>query len=176
MIITISGKIGAGKTELAKSLAKKMNLTHISIGEILGNISIEKNMTINDLMELGKKEKWVHEEIDKKTETIGKTKDNLIIDGWIAFHFIPQSKKIFLEVNEKIGAKRIFNEKREDEPDYNSINDLILKSRKRFQDASIAYKKYYNINLLDKSQYEIIIDTSNLTKKQVLNKIIKKLK
>lgn len=55
MIITISGRQGAGKTTLAKNLSERLGYDFISVGDIQGQIARERGLTINELMELGKK-------------------------------------------------------------------------------------------------------------------------
>jgi cytidylate kinase len=178
MIITISGRQGAGKTSAAKELAKKLNYRFISIGDLQGEVAKERGMTINELMELGKKDQKIHKKIDEKVIRIGKTQDNFIIEGWIAFHFIPHSKKIFLDVDGNVGAKRIFNEKRErpDEPKKTSVEETKKQLLKRLKDTNEAFKKHYKVNFLDKKSYDIVIDTTNLTVNRTVNKILGKLK
>lgn len=172
MIITISGRQGAGKTTIAKELAKKLNYKFISIGDLQGDLAMEKGLTITEMMALEKKESWIHKAMDKKTEEIGKTKDNFIIDGWIAYHFIPHSFKIFLNVDSQIGAKRIFNDIREDEPHQETIEKTKENMEERLKDAQAGFKKAHNINFLDTSNYDLILDTSNLKKEEVINTIL----
>ncbi len=176
MIITISGKQGAGKTTIAKMLAKKLNYDFISIGDLRGQIALEHGITIDDLNNIGKKEDWVHKEADKKTIEIGKTKDNFVVEGWLAYYFIPNSKKIFLGVDENTGAERIFKNHREDEKECFSVEETRIMLKKRLEDTQKQFKRYYHQDFLDKKNYNIIIDTANQTPKQVLNKILMQIK
>ena len=50
MIITIAGAPGAGKTSLAKELAKRLGMKFYSAGDILEKIAREKNETIDELL------------------------------------------------------------------------------------------------------------------------------
>ncbi len=176
MIITISGRQDAGKTTLAKKLAEKLNYDFISIGDLRGMIAQEHNMIIDELNDIGKKEKWVHVEADKKTIEIGKTRDNFIVEGWAAWHFIPHSKKIFLDVDQNVGTKRVFINQRPDEKPCKNIKEMqdLLDLRLKVTDE--ALKKYYNINFLDKQNYDIIIDSTNLSIEEMVNTTIEKLK
>ena len=176
MIITISGKQGAGKTTVAKKLAKKLNYDFISIGDLQGELALEKGITITELMTLEKEQPQIHQEIDKKTENIGKTKDNFVIEGWIAYHFIPHSFKIFLDVDEKIGCKRIFNSYRPDEPKKETLEETLENQKLRLEETQKGFQKAHKIDFLDKSQYNFILDTSNLSAEQVIEKILEKLK
>lgn len=175
MIITISGKQGAGKTTLAKMLAKRLDYKFISIGDLRGQIAQEHGLTIDELNEVGKAESWVHKEADKKTIEIGKKETFFVIEGWLAFHFIPNSVKVFLEVDPDIGAKRIFANQRPDEKPCKTITELKDMLQERLKKTGEQFKKYYGIDFLKRENYDFIIDTSSLTPTQVLNKIMEKL-
>ncbi|MEK6945686.1 MAG: (d)CMP kinase [Nanoarchaeota archaeon] len=176
MIVTISGKQGAGKTSVGKGLAKKLSYRFISIGDLRGEIATEKGLTIDELNKIGEKEDWVHKEADKKTIEIGKARDNFIIEGWIAYYFIPNSKKIFLDVSENVGAERIFKDQRKDEKHCKTLEEMRKLLDHRMNETDSQFKKYYKINFLDKSQYDLMIDTTNLSIEEVVNKILKFLK
>lgn len=172
MIVTISGNPGAGKTTTAKLLAKKLGYKHISMGDLRGRIAMKHNMTIDELNEIGKKEIWTDKEADDELIRMGKEEDNLIIDTWIGYHFVPNSVKIFLKVDPQVGAERIFKNQRPDEPKKETIEEVKEMVAKRVEDSNSRYKKYYNINFLDKSNYDLIIDTTHLTVEGVIGKIL----
>lgn len=172
MIITISGKHGAGKTSVAKKLAKTLNYDFISVGNLQREIAVRKGITIMELMEIGKKDKSIHIEMDRKTIEAGKTKKNLIIEGLIAFHFIPHSYKIFLDVCEHTGAKRVSGAERKDEPKAETLEETKERLKNRLIDVQESFKDYYNLDFLDKSPYDLIINTTELTVQQVIDKIL----
>jgi len=99
MIVTIAGKPGSGKSTVAKLLAKKLKFKVFSAGDLRGQIAIKHGMTIDQLNEVGKKERWTDEECDKLLAKMGKEQDNIIFDSRLAWHFVPNSLKIFLDVD-----------------------------------------------------------------------------
>jgi CMP/dCMP kinase len=48
--------------------------------------------------------------LDERQKKLGKEADDFIIDGRLAFHFIPEAVKIFLQVESHTAAKRIFSD------------------------------------------------------------------
>jgi len=173
--ITISGLPGAGKTTIAKMLAKELGLEFIP-HSFAREISKEKKITINELMEKAKTDKSIHKEIDKRIINCGKNKDNFVLASWISYYFIPDSIKIFLYVSPKKGAKRIYKNQRKEEIKYVSLRDTLEKTRKRILDSKKGFKNAYGINFLLRKNYDIIIDTSNKSKKRVLKSILRELK
>ena len=176
MKITIGGKPGAGKTTIAKMLAKKLGYKHYSMGDLRGKLAQKHNMTIDELNQVGLKEIWTDKEIDDELEKIGKNEEGFVIDTWIGFHFIPDSIKIFLDVDPQEGAKRIFNNPRPDEEKKQNIKEVVDMTIKRMIETQKRYIKWYKVDFLDELNYDLIIDTTNLTKEEVMNKILEFIK
>ncbi len=176
MIITISGLPGAGKTSVGKKIAKKLNYKFYSMGDLRGKIAIKKGISINQLNKLGENESWTDTDIDNYQKELGKTKDNLVIEGRLSFYFIPNSIKIFLTVTPTTGATRIFKTNRKDEEPTKSIKELEKQIQNRIKSDKLRYKKYYNIDSYDTTHYDIVIDTTNIPIQEVVKKILKKIR
>jgi len=171
MIITIGGKPGSGKTTVAKIAAKKLGYKHVSIGDLRGRLAQKHGMTIDEFNQLGMKEEWTDKETDKELQKlIGK--GDIIIDTWVGYHFIPDSIKIYLEVDYKEGARRIFKDQRPDEPKKKTVEEVEKMIKKRVEDSRTRYKKWYDTDILDMSNYDLIIDTTKLNREEVVDKIL----
>jgi len=176
MIITISGKPGSGKSKIAKELAKKLKYNLYSVGDLQGQLAIERGLTITEMMTLEKNQPEIHKQVDKKTEELGKTKDNFVIDSWLAYYFIPHSFKIFLDVDEIVGADRIYKGKeRPDEPKKESLGSTIIELKYRLKEVQEGFQKAHGINFLDQKNYDYILDTTNLTPNQAIKDILKQI-
>jgi len=172
MIITISGMPGSGKSTIAKILAEKLGYKHLSGGDLRGQIALKHGLTIDELNKIGEKEIWTDKEVDDKLVKIAKNEDNYVIDSWIAFHFIPQSIKIFLDVRPEEGAKRVFENPRPDEDKKKALKETEKMLNIRVETTRKRYKKYYNVDFLDKKNYDFILDTSDLSIEQVTEKVL----
>ncbi len=177
MIISISGLPGSGKTTVGKLLAKKLGFKFYSIGDLRGRMAMERGLTIDQLNEIGMKEEWTDREVDEYQKELGEKEDNLIIESRLGFHFIPESVKIFLDVDLETGARRIFKNQRPDEKRKESVKEIMRALKKRIENDRMRYKKYYGIeDFMNRSHYDIVIDTTNLEIEQVVEKILKMLK
>ena len=175
MIITISGTVGSGKSSVGILIAKKLGFKYYCIGDLRREMAKKRGISLAELNKLGEKDPSTDTEPDKFAEEKGKTEDNFVMVGRTSFHFIPKSVKIFLYVDTKTGAERVLNHSRNDEK-YKNLNEAIEKIRMRLESDDARYRKYYNLDVFDKKNYDYIIDTTNLTIKKVVDGIIEKIR
>jgi len=174
MIITISGTPGAGKDTIGKLVAKKLGLKFYCMGDMRRKMAADRGMTIEQLNKLGEKEDWTDKEADNYQAKLGQTEDNFVAVGRTSFHFIPKSKKIFLDVTLEEGARRIINDKSSarDVEKYKDIKEAMQKLKERKESDNKRYMKYYNLNIFDKKHYDLVIDTTNKKPEEVVDLIV----
>lgn len=172
MIITISGKAGSGKSTVARLLSERLKLKHYSIGDLMRAMANEKGLSLLELNQQAEKDKSIDFELDDKLKELGKTKDNLVVDGRLTAFFIPHADvRIFLDADDKVRAERIMNDKREHEKS-KSLKGTISNIKRREESEKKRYQKYYGVNYLDGKLYNYAIDTTDMTPNKVVGKII----
>jgi len=174
MIITISGKAGSGKSTVAKEIAKKLELKHYSIGDLMRQLAEERKISLEELGELAEKDDSIDKELDKKQIEL-KNEDNFVVDGRLTAHFIPNANvKVFLDCEDKVRAERILKDERKDE-DSKDVDEIVEKVKAREQSERKRYKQYYNVDYYAEELYDLVVDTTNLSVEEVVNKIINSL-
>ncbi|MBI5332765.1 MAG: cytidylate kinase family protein [Candidatus Aenigmarchaeota archaeon] len=178
MIITISGTPGSGKDTVAKIISKKFGMKLYQMGNLCRELAAKHKLTLQELNELGEKEIWIDTEIDNKTTELGKKEDNFIAVGRTAYHFIPHSIKIYLDVELDKAAGRIMHdrENRKNENIQRNIRKEIELIKERIESDRSRYKKHYSIDITDQNNYDLWIDTTKINAKQVADQIIKFIK
>jgi len=176
MIITITGLPGSGKSTLAKNLAKELKLEHYSAGDFLRGIAREQGKTLMQIHEEMLRNRAIDDILDERTAKLGKERDNFVIDGRVAWHFIPNSIKVFVTVDLKTAAERIFNDMRPEEKENSSLEKTMRNMRNRIGMNRARYKKLYGIDYLDKKNYDIIVDTTKSGAGQTMEKVLKQIK
>jgi len=176
MVITINGTPGSGKSTVAKKLAKKLKWPRFYGGGIRRMNAKAMGLTLAEYNKLGEKDPSTDFGVDSHLKKIAKKHPNCIIEGRTAWHLIPKSIKIYIDVDEKVGAKRVFNElkkhnKRNEDKNLHSITEVLKSHKQRKLSDYKRYKKYYHFNLYNKKNYDFILDTTNLNKKQVFSEI-----
>jgi CMP/dCMP kinase len=178
MIITFNGNHGSGKSTISKMVAKKLGWEHYDGGSFFRNTAKQNGITLKELSALRLKDpRWDHE-IDSYIKKLGETKDNFIADGRMVWHFIPHSLKIYLKVDEKEAAQRIFDELQNDETRtieegaMDSIESILEKQRRRKEEDIVIYGKYYGVDIHDPKNYDLVLDTTGLNIDEVFEKVM----
>jgi cytidylate kinase len=173
MIITISGSPGSGKSTVAAIVAKRFGLNHYSSGDFMRRMARKQKMSMIQLIKIANKTNSVDDEIDEWVSKLAKYEDNFVIDSRLAFYFIPNSIKIFLDVDIKEGSKRILLQKRDDEPENSDLRATINNIEKRKKSEKKRYRRLYKMNPFNKKNYDAYMDTTGLTLEQVAHSVIK---
>ena len=174
MIITIAGDPGSGKSTIARMLAAKLGLMYYSIGAKRRMMAEEREMTLEELNQLGEKEDFTDREVDEWQKKLGETRDGFIMEGRTSFFFIPNSIKLYLSVDAKEGSKRIWEQMQKggrqvERQGLSSLDDVLSSIKRRKESDSRRYKKYYNLNVEDKKHFDAVIDTTEKDVQTVLN-------
>ena len=86
---------------------------------------------------------------------------------------MPESFKVYLKVDINEAAKRAFNDpKRKYSENFETLEDQKRDMEKRYQLENERYYNLYNIRKEDESNYDIVIDTTNMTPEEVAYIII----
>ncbi|MBI4812343.1 cytidylate kinase family protein [Candidatus Falkowbacteria bacterium] len=176
MIITISGAPGSGKSTIAKMLSEKLNWPRYYIGGLRREKARQKGLTLAEYNKLGESDLATDREVDRYQAELAKKTDNFIIEGRTSWHFMPKSIKININVSEEEGARRVFEETKKDnqrneDAELKAVSDVLQSHRKRIASDKMRYKKYYNIDAYDQSNYDFVVDTTRLTKDEAFAKV-----
>lgn len=175
MIITISGTPGSGKSTIAKGVAKALKLKHYSAGDFMGQMAIKRGISLMELAKQALTDPSIDNEIDDLNRKLAK-EDDFVIDARVGFHFIPNSIKIFVKVDPKVGAKRIWGDiqakKRTDEKGFKSEKEVLDGLLKRKEIEVKRYKTHYNLDFCDEAHYDFVLDTTNLTIELAVQKVL----
>jgi cytidylate kinase len=187
MIITFAGEIGAGKDTVANILLTKIldmgfHYELLSIGDLRRIAASQKKMTIeqfNVWATKNPKEGDAYFE-DFQREYAKKTSNFILVAvlGWFA---VPNSYKIFLDVDAFEGAKRVFKQKNKDNNTRNEIIcETVLEQKKvneeRRQSNITRYGNLYKVNPYEKKHFDLIIDTTSKTPEDVVTLVLDKIK
>lgn len=179
MIISISGQAGSGKTSVGRLLAEKLKYDFYDIGTLRKMSAEKRGMTIEEYNKYGETHTETDKDADAETVKLAKTKKNFVIQGRLAYYFIPDSLKVYIKVDQNIAAERISNDKgnpeRNSESKISTIPEIKNLCIARDKSDLLRYQRAYGIkDFTDPKNYDLIIDSSSLTIEQVVDVILER--
>lgn len=177
MIITLWGKEWAGKGTCAKIISEKLWYEHISIGGIKRKLAEKMWMSIHEFNLLWE-QPGKEQEFDFKYEEYQKTlplDSKIVLDSRLSYRCQPNAFKVFLNVDPKVWAERIFSAERTTD-NHGSPEKTLADAIARNEADSARYMRLYQTDPLDMNNYDLIIDTTNLKEHEAAEQVIAEFK
>lgn len=178
-IITIAGSLGSGKSSTAKKVSELLNYKHFSTGDFMRSIADEKGVLLAELSKIAETNTSIDKMLDDRNIEIG-GKENIVLDSRLGFHFIPDSFKVFLELDSSVASERIlhdknFNPNRHKESDgaFDTRESIKEKINFRLDSERKRYKELYDIeNHTSHNNFDLVINTDKISLEEVCKKVI----
>ena len=165
-IITLTGKPGSGKSSTADKVAEMLGYTRYSSGTLVRSLLEEEGLTLAEYNQSAKNNTSFDDKIDKKLREL-RNRNDIVIDARLGFYWIPESFKVYLDLDVDIATARIYNDIRDNsnrKHELQQSNPELLTAteavRKRVTEERSRFKRLYNIDPFDTTRFDLVIDTS----------------
>ena len=179
MILSISGDPGSGKSTVAKRLAAELGLDYFYIGGIRREMAAKRGITLEEYNKLGETDPSTDLEADEYAKDLGRTHANFIIDGRLGWYFVPQSLKIYLAVDPRSGAERVWKQlqrsnERNEGLGLETVENVMRAHSERKASDNFRYRKYYGVDAFNGANFDFVLDTTNMDKEGVFTKVLER--
>ncbi len=170
MRITISGPPGSGKTTVCNLLSQRLEMRCVISGQLFREMAKEQGLSLADfgsLCELGPQHDRA---LDERIVEIARKNKDIILEGRLAAHMLHRhglaALKVYLDADTEERAERVAGREK--------ITEDTAKEEVLVREAceERRYQTYYDIDINDKTIYDLVVDTTHLTPDQVVDKIV----
>lgn len=176
-LITIAGSLGSGKSSTAKAVASALGYRHFSSGDLFREIATKRGESVEATNLSAETQKDIDYQVDELLQRMGKTEEKLVIDSRMAWHWMPDSFKVFLNLDPDSAAERIFQDvlkKSRVSEHAESIMDVRRSIERRFASEQKRYFSLYGVNPTDPKNFDLVIDTKNNDLPGVTDTVLKR--
>jgi cytidylate kinase len=164
LFVTVSGPPGCGATSLCTRLAEALDCPYVSGGEIFRGLAEERGMGLTELSAKAQESEDIDRELDQRLRSIaekwGASNKPFVLEsrlaGWLAGE--RADLRIYLNAPEEVRKARISG--REETAAEMSVREVNEAGR---------YQKYYDIDLHDRTFYDMHINTARWSQDGVFN-------
>lgn len=157
---------------VAKALAEALAVDHVSAGDFMREMASERGMTILELSRVAEGDDAIDFEIDARSARLADSGQSFVMDARLGWHFIPHSVKVFLDVRPEVASSRVYGAGRQTERENVDLDATVKAIAARTESERERYVGYYGIDYLDPVHYDLVVDTSDLTPAQVVERIV----
>lgn len=174
MLISITGKLGSGKSTICGILKERYGFEIFSTGTINREFARSLGITTLELNERLKEDPSLDKEIDGTVTrlSIEKKDEKLIFDSRMAWHFAKDTFKIFLTIDPMEAASRVMKNQRGAEEHYDSVEDACEGLVKRGNVERERFIQIYGVDYFDHGNYDLIVDTTTRTPEEIVGIIV----
>ena len=169
-IITITGQCGAGVSTVTDTLAQELGYRKFSAGGLFRNLAQQLGMSVDRLNEYSHTNRVVDREIDTLIRRLGEGSD-IVLDSRLGYYWIHESFKVYLAADPEVAAARVYEDivrgvrKAEEAM---SILDTRSRIEKEAESSRARYLRDYGIDIGNTNCFDLVIDTSDKSLKEVV--------
>lgn len=175
-LITIAGSLGSGKSSTAKAVARALGYRHFSSGDLFRKMAAERGESVEAINISAEVKKDIDYAVDHLMQDMNKTEEKLVIDSRMAWHWMPDSFKVFLALDVDSAAQRIFHDVQHRgrvSEEATSIKDVRASIDRRFESEQKRYLSLYGVDPTDAKNFDLVINTKDNPLDAVIAQVLK---
>lgn len=166
--ITITGDLGSGKSAVSRILCERTGFEYISTGRVQRQLAQELGIDTLEMNRRADSDPSIDERIDGIFVELGKDPNGYIIDSRMAWFFLPNSFKIYLQTDVDVAVQRIMSDpNRIDSEQYQSPEEAAKKILARKASENARFLSKYGADCANLDNFDLVINTANRTQAEV---------
>ncbi len=158
MLITISGLPGSGTTTVSRLVADELGLERVPGGEVFRQLATEAGMSLAEFGAHAQDNPEIDIELDRRLTERAAEGDCVIesrLAGWLTHRAGLSAVRVWVDCSEQIRAERVAAR------DGTTVGQALDDNRARAALEHARYLAVYEIDLSDRSAYEVVLESTN---------------
>lgn len=170
--ITITGDLGGGKSAVSRLLCERTGYEYISTGRIQRQLAQEMGIDTLEMNRRADSDPTIDQRIDGIFVELGKDPKGYVVDSRMAWFFLPESFKVYLQADVRIAAARILSDPTRNSEQYRNIDEAVEKITARKQSENARFLKKYGADSTNLANFDFVVDTTKYTLEEVAELIL----
>ena len=157
MLITISGLPGSGTTTVSRLVADALGIERVPGGEVFRQLADEAGMTLAEFGLYAQEHPEIDIELDRRL-TARAAQGGCVVEsrlaGWNCTRAGLRALRVWIDCEEEVRAERVALR------DHTPVEQAVADSRARAALERSRYQSVYDIDLDDRSAYDLLLDST----------------
>ncbi len=171
--ITLTGDLGSGKSAVSRILCERTGFEYVSTGRIQRQLAQEMGLDTLEMNRRADTDPSIDQRIDGIFVELGKDPKGYVVDSRMAWFFLPQSFKVYLQADVQIAAARILSDPTRNSEQYASLEEAVEKISARKQSENARFLTKYGADSTNLNNFDLVIDTAQRNPQEVADLILK---
>lgn len=172
MKITITGDLGSGKSAVSRILCERTGYEYISTGKVQRQLAQKLGIDILEMNHRADVDPSIDEQIDSIFASLAHDPKDYVIDSRMAWHFLPESLKVYLKIDIRTAVQRILNDPSRNSEQYADAKEAAQKILARKASENARFLAKYGADCSNMANFNLVIDTTNRTPEEVAEMIL----
>ncbi len=169
--VTISGHPGSGTSTLVAGLCNSLGWRKLNGGQVFRDLAKERGFTLEEFGQMCLDDDSIDQELDALlTKTMLAESSPEIVEsrlaGWWAYKNDLSCARVWIEVSEDVRASRVVDR------EGGNVEEKLELMRSRMEFDGTRYDRFYGIDINSLEPYSCVIESVNLGKDEVLEKVL----
>lgn len=169
MLVTISGPPGSGTTTVSRLVASELELELVAGGEVFRQMAGEAELSLQEYGELAQGHPDIDRELDDRLEARAAEGGCVIesrLAGWLATRGGHGGLRVWIDCDEQVRATRVAAR------DDTELTQALIDNAERADLERARYQAAYEIDLADRSPYDLVLDSTEATPEALAAEIV----
>ena len=169
MLITLSGLPGSGTSTVARTVASRLALDHVDGGTVFRSLASERGLTLAAFAEVAEGDDSIDRALDDRLLDRAREGDVVLesrLAGWLATRARLRAIRVWIECDERERARRVGGR------DGHDLDEALATNREREASERTRYLTYYDIDLSDRSLYDLVLDSTERAPQELVADIV----
>ena len=169
MLITLSGLPGSGTSTVARTVASRLELPHVDGGTVFRALASERGLSLAEFAELAEEDDRIDRALDERLVARAHEGDVVLesrLAGWLATRAGLRALRVWIDCDERERAARVGSR------DGHQLEEALATNRVREASERTRYLTYYQIDLADRSAYDLVLDSTRRGPDELVERIM----
>jgi cytidylate kinase len=159
VLITVSGLPGSGTSTVARAVAAGLGIDHLDGGTVFRGLAREQGLSLADFARRAEADDAIDRALDDRLTERALVGDVLVesrLAGWLVHRAGLTGLKVWIDCDEEERARRVGAR------DGLDAGEALRANQEREASERARYRRYYDIDLADRSIYDLLIDSTDV--------------